>query len=151
MVPQPDQPVHIILIDDDDVDVEAVARLLHRQRLPHRLTVFANGRDAQLAFAGSFGRDILAQRYLILLDLNMPRMNGFEFLDWLRSVPDQLRSIVFVFTTSETLLDRDLAYDRQVAGYLAKPRLGPGYADLVPLLTIFSRDVSFPPPVTACA
>ena len=78
----------------------------------------------------------------------MPRMNGFEFLDWLRSVPDLLRSIVFVFTTSEAPVDRHLAYDRQVAGYLAKPRLGPGYADLVPFLTTFSRDVSFPPPVT---
>ena len=151
MVLQVDQPVHIILIDDDDVDVEAVARLLHRQSLPHKLTVFANGRDAQQALSGSFGRDILVQRYLILLDLNMPRMNGFEFLDWLRSVPDLLRSIVFIFTTSEAALDRDQAYDRQVAGYLAKPRLGPGYADLVPFLTVFSRDVSFPPPVTAAA
>lgn len=150
MVLQADQPVHIILIDDDDVDVEAVARLLHRQRLPHRLTVFANGRDAQLALAGSFGRELLAQRYLILLDLNMPRMNGFEFLDWLRSVPALLRSIVFVFTTSEAPSDRDLAYDRQVAGYLAKPRLGPGYADLVPFLTTFSREVSFPPPISTC-
>ena len=148
MVTRADQPVHIILIDDDDVDVEAVARLLHRQRLPHKLTVFANGRDAQRALAGSFGRDLLNQRYLILLDLNMPRMNGFEFLDWLRSVPDLLRSIVFVFTTSEAPVDRHLAYDRQVAGYLAKPRLGPGYADLVPILTAFSRDVRFPPPVT---
>ena len=81
----------------------------------------------------------------------MPRMNGFEFLDWLRSVPDLLRSIVFVFTTSEAQFDRDLAYDRQVAGYLAKPRLGPGYTDLVPFLTIFSRDVSFPSPIPACA
>ena len=151
MVPQADQSVHIILIDDDDVDVEAVVRLLHRQALPHKLTVFANGRDAQLALAGSFGRDILAQRYLILLDLNMPRMNGLEFLDWLRSVPDLQRSIVFVFTTSEAPLDRDLAYDYQVAGYLAKPRLGPGYADLVPLLTIFSREVSFPSPISSCA
>jgi len=39
----------------------------------------------------------------------MPRMNGFEFLDWLRSASDLLRSIVFVFTTSEAQLDRDLA------------------------------------------
>jgi CheY-like chemotaxis protein len=151
MAVQLDQSVHIILIDDDDVDVEAVARLLRRQRLPHTLTVFANGRDAQHALAGSFGRDLLAQRYLILLDLNMPRMNGFEFLDWLRSMPHLLRSIVFVFTTSEAPTDRHRAYERQVAGYLAKPRLGPGYADLLPLLASFSRQVSFPPPVRSIA
>ncbi len=98
-------------------------------------------RDAQLALAGSFGRDLLAQRYLILLDLNMPRMNGCEFLDWLRSGPYLLRWIVFIFTTSEAPVGRDLA----------KPRLGPGYADLVPFPTTFSREVSFPPPICGCA
>lgn len=141
-----DQPMHIVLIDDDEVDAEAVARLLQRQRGRYRLTTFPDACSARDALSGDFGGRLLTQRYLILLDLNMPRMTGFEFLDWLRSRPGLLRSIVFVFTTSETASDCVQAYDRQVAGYLAKAQLSAGYRGLLPLLTAFCASVTFPPP-----
>ena len=80
-----EQQVQIVLIDDDEVDVEAVARLLRKHRLPYDLVTFNNGSDAKNALAGSFGQELAKQPYLILLDLNMPRMNGIELLDWLRA------------------------------------------------------------------
>lgn len=118
-----DRSLFIILIDDDEVDAEAVARLLYRQRLPYRLTIFADGRAAQTAFASPFGSGLLTQPYLILLDLNMLRMSGLEFLDWLRAQPDLARSIVFTFSTSEDPVDLARAHSRQIAGYLAKSHL----------------------------
>src|SRR5512144_2301456 len=120
-----DHSIHIVLVDDDEVDAEAVARLLQKHHLPHRLTVFPDGQTAQLALTGPFGRDLRTHRYIILLDLNMPRVSGFEFLDWLRTQPDLAHSIVFVFSTSEEPIDFYQADRWHVAGYLAKSRLGP--------------------------
>src|SRR5215218_8001910 len=110
--------IHIILVDDDEVDAEAVARLLQKHDLPHRLTVFPDGQSAQLALTGPFGRDLLTHRYIILLDLNMPSVSGFEFLDWLRVQPDLAHSTVFVFSTSEDPSDFCQAGRRHVEGYL---------------------------------
>lgn len=140
-----EQQVQIILIDDDEVDVEAVARLLRKHRLPYDLVTFSNGSDAKNALAGSFGQDLAKRPYLILLDLNMPRMNGIELLDWLRTQPHLCRSIVFAFTTSEAQQDCKAAYDRQVAGYLVKSHLGSGYAALARMLDTYSQTVLFPP------
>ncbi len=140
-----EQQVQIVLIDDDEVDVEAVARLLRKHRLPYDLVTFNNGSDARNALAGSFGQELAKQPYLILLDLNMPRMNGIELLDWLREQPHLCRSIVFAFTTSEAQQDCKAAYDRQVAGYLVKSHLGSGYVALARMLDTYTQSILFPP------
>jgi CheY-like chemotaxis protein len=141
--------IQIVLIDDDEVDVEAVARLLHMHKLPYGLVTFSNGSDAKTALNGSFGVELMKQPYLILLDLNMPRMNGIELLDWLRTHPHLCRSIVFAFTTSEALQDCRAAYDRQVAGYLVKSHLGSGYSQLVHMLDTFTHSIIFPPAIVS--
>jgi CheY-like chemotaxis protein len=133
-----------VLIDDDEVDVEAVARLLRQQRAPYMLTTFGNGQEAQAALEGSFGGELQEKRCLFLLDLNMPRMNGLEFLDWLRQAQGWERAIVFAFTTSDALEDRQDAYARHVAGYLAKSQLGSGYRSLLALFETFDQQVAFP-------
>lgn len=140
-----EQQVQIVLIDDDDVDVEAVARLLRKHQLPYDLVTFSNGSDAKTALAGSFGWALTQQPYLILLDLNMPRMNGIELLDWLRAQPHLCRSIVFAFTTSEAQQDCKAAYDLQVAGYLVKSQLGAGYTALARVLDSYTSSILFPP------
>lgn len=144
-----DHQIQIVLIDDDEVDVEAVARLLRKHRLPYDLVTFSNGSEAKNALAGSFGQELAKQPYLILLDLNMPRMNGIELLDWLRAQPHLRRAIVFAFTTSEAQQDCRAAYDRQVAGYLVKSHLGSGYAALARILDTYTHAVLFPPDVVA--
>jgi CheY-like chemotaxis protein len=144
-----EQQVQIVLIDDDEVDVEAVARLLRKHRLPYNLVTFNNGSDAKNALAGSFGQELAKQPYLILLDLNMPRMNGIELLDWLRTQPHLCRAIVFAFTTSEAQQDCKAAYDRQVAGYLVKSHLGSGYVALARMLDTYTQSVLFPPAIVA--
>ena len=142
-----EKQIQIVLIDDDDVDVEAVGRLLRLHALPYKLVTFSNGSDAKNALAGRFGHELMRQPYLILLDLNMPRMNGIELLDWLRTQPHLRRSIVFAFTTSEAQQDCRAAYDRQVAGYLVKSHLGAGYIELVNMLDTYTQSILFPPAV----
>ncbi len=144
-----EQQIQIVLIDDDDVDSEAVARLLRTHRLPYRLVTFSNGSEAKSALGGSFGHELMQRPYLILLDLNMPRMNGIELLDWLRTQPHLCRSIVFAFTTSEAQQDCTAAYDRQVAGYLVKSHLGSGYTGLAKVLDTYTHSILFPPSVPA--
>jgi CheY-like chemotaxis protein len=142
-----EQQVQIVLIDDDEVDVEAVARLLRKRKLPYDLVTFSNGSDAKNALAGSFGWELTKQPYIILLDLNLPRMNGIELLNWLRTQPHLCRSIVFAFTTSEAQQDCKAAYDLQVAGYLVKSHLGSGYAALARMLDAYTQNVLFPPSI----
>jgi CheY-like chemotaxis protein len=132
-----EKQVQIVLIDDDEVDV------------PYSLATFSNGSEAKTALAGRFGHELMRRPYLILLDLNMPRMNGIELLDWLRTQPHLRRSIVFAFTTSEAQQDCRAAYDRQVAGYLVKSHLGAGYIELVNMLDTYTQSILFPPAVLA--
>ena len=81
---------------------------------------------------------------LVLLDLNMPRMNGIEFLEEIRRDPDLHRAIVFVLTTSNAENDRMAAYDRNVAGYMLKARAGLEFERVISLINQYERNVEFP-------
>ena len=120
-------------------------RLLQPVHAAFPLTVFLSGEEARRALAGGFGATLLQERHVILLDINMPRMNGFEFLAWLRTEPHLQDSIVFIFSTSEADTDCRRGYQCHIAGYLAKSRLGSGYGGLLQVLTAFHDQVSFPP------
>jgi DNA-binding NarL/FixJ family response regulator len=139
------QPVHVVLIDDDEVDAEAVMRLLQQANTAFPLTIFRDGEEARHALAGTFGARLQGERHLFLLDINMPRMNGFEFLAWLRHESTLPHAIVFVFSTSAAEADCRRAYACHIAGYLAKSQLGSSYDGLLPVLTAFHDQVSFPP------
>ncbi len=136
--------VHVVLIDDDDVDVEAVVRSFRVHGMSNPVTVFRNGAEALHALRGRFGRELTASPFLVLLDLNMPMMNGIEFLDVIRSDPNLRRAIVFALTTSDTDEDKRAAYERHVAGYLVKSHLGVSYGALTQMLDNYWRIVEFP-------
>ena len=82
--------------------------------------------------------------YLVLLDLNMPRMNGFEFLRALRA-DDALRAtVVFVLSTSGSDGDRARAYNEGIAGYMVKSGLGPQLKGLARFLVEYDSAVLLP-------
>ncbi len=110
--------LNILLVEDDEVDVMNVHRAFKKNNICNPLWVAGNGVDGlQMLRAGDMPRE----RRLVLLDLNMPRMNGIEFLRELRADPD-LRAIpVVVLTTSDDERDRVEAYNLNVAGYILKP------------------------------
>lgn len=142
--PMNKRAVHVVLIDDDEVDVEAVVRSFRLHGLPNQITIFRNGAEAIGAMRGRFGRELASEPFLVLLDLNMPMMNGIEFLDEIRSDPNLRRAIVFALTTSETDEDKRAAYERHVAGYLVKSHMGVTYGSLTEMLDNYWRIVEFP-------
>ena len=113
--------LHILLVDDDEVDVMNVQRAFKRNNIVNPLYVATNGLEALDMLRGKGVEAIPGPRRLILLDLNMPRMNGLEFLRALREDPELRPLTVVVLTTSDDERDRIEAYNLNVAGYMLKP------------------------------
>jgi CheY-like chemotaxis protein len=107
----------ILLIEDDLVDQMTMRRALRDIKVTNQLDIAADGEEA-LALL----RDPARQRPgIILLDINMPRMNGVEFLRVLRADPHLRRLPVVVLTSSREEQDRFESFDLGVAGYMLKP------------------------------
>lgn len=135
------QQVTILLVDDDDVDYMAVQRAMRQLRL---LNPLVRARDGIEALAILTSLDTIKGPYLILLDLNMPRMNGFEFLERIRSDPSLSSSVVFMLTTSSTDEDRMKAYSHHVAGYMVKTDMKDGFNNIFNMLEGYWRIVELP-------
>ena len=115
--------LNILLVEDDEVDVMTVRRAFKKGNIANPLYIAGNGIEALALLRGNPGEPSLIppDRRLILLDLNMPKMNGLEFLQHLRSDPDLGHIPVVVLTTSNEERDRVEAYQLNVAGYMLKP------------------------------
>jgi CheY-like chemotaxis protein len=136
--------ITILLVDDDAVDVIAIRRSFWQLKIADPLIVARNGLEAQDMLRGDNGHEKLEGPYVILLDLNMPRMGGFEFLDELRRDPVLRRTLVFVMTASTATEDRERAYERNIAGYVLKPESGDGFAVAISALESYWRAIEFP-------
>lgn len=113
--------IHILLVDDDEIDVMNVRRAFKRNNIANPLYVARNGIEALEMLRDTGPQAIPRERRLVLLDLNMPRMNGLEFLRDLRQDPALRHITVVVLTTSDDERDRVEAYELNVAGYILKP------------------------------
>ncbi|MDE1152446.1 MAG: response regulator [Micavibrio sp.] len=133
--------VTILVIDDDKVDVMAVRRALRASGLEGRMVVAHDGLEAlQLLRDGS----TVQHPYLVLLDLNMPRMNGIEFLKEARHDPVLKTAVIFVLTTSRAEEDKRRAYEHNIAGYIVKEGSVDGYINAANLLERYSSVVALP-------
>ncbi|MEO0867702.1 MAG: response regulator [Cyanobacteria bacterium J06642_11] len=129
-----ERATNILLVEDDIVDVMNVQRAFKRTNITNPLFIAGNGLEALELLRGMGEVDIPKQRLLILLDINMPKMNGIEFLRELRS-DAYLRHIpVIVLTTSDEDRDRFEAYQLNVAGYILKPVTFPNFAEVMAAL-----------------
>jgi CheY-like chemotaxis protein len=126
--------VNILLVEDDEVDIMNVQRAFKKNNINNPLHVVRNGVEALDALLGKNPSMIIPSPKVILLDINMPRMGGIEFLTEIRKHPE-LRSItVFVMTTSNEESDKVAAYDLNVAGYILKPLSFEGFTSAVAIL-----------------
>ncbi|MFQ4144330.1 response regulator [Chlorogloeopsis sp. ULAP02] len=130
--------INILLVEDDEVDVMNVRRAFKKVNITNPLYVAANGIDALAMLRGSEGKppQVPGQRRLVLLDLNMPKMGGIEFLQELRSDPNLKPTPVVVMTTSNQDKDRVEAYNLNVAGYILKPVT---FANFIELMAMLNR------------
>lgn len=131
-------PVNILHVEDDAVDAMVMERALKKCEINHILHKALNGIDALDMLRGTNGiQKIDPLPKIILLDLNMPKMNGIEFLRALRADNDLKSISVFVMTTSNDERDRTDAYELNVAGYLIKPLSLESYVSVVASLNDF--------------
>lgn len=131
----------IFLIDDDDVACEAVVRSFRKHEIPFPIVTAGDGAEALEILRGQHPHKKLIGPIIILLDLNMPRMNGFEFLQALRADPALSSHVVFVLTTSNDDGDRTRAYADHIAGYMVKSLVGPQFGKLASLLLGYRASV----------
>jgi CheY-like chemotaxis protein len=132
--------VTLLLIEDDDIDVMTVERSFKKNRIANPIVRAHDGRDAL---------EILQKKqinspYVILLDLQMPRMNGIEFLEALRADKELAHSVVFILTTSKAEEDMIAGYEKNIAGYFLKDDSGDNFIDLINVLDSYWKVVHFP-------
>lgn len=114
----------ILLVEDDMIDVQTVKRAFKANEMQNKIYNAENGEDA-LEFLRKEGKyaesDDTPRPGLILLDINMPVMNGLEFLKIVKSDADLKKIPVIMLTTSKDQLDRETSFLHSVAGYIVKP------------------------------
>ena len=136
-----EKTLNILLVEDDQVDVMNVTRAFGKNKIANPLFVAADGIEAlEMLRSGAVPRE----RRLILLDLNMPRMSGIEFLRELRADPELHGTPVVVLTTSDDERDKVNAYDLNVAGYLLKPVTFINFVELMAALNKYWTLVELP-------
>lgn len=121
----------IMLVDDDEVDVMTVKRAFTKANITNKVYVATNGVEALEMLRSD---QVPTSRRLVLLDLNMPRMNGIEFLREVRKDPVLANLTVVVLTTSNEDRDRVEAFQLNVAGYLLKPVTFSDFAEVMATL-----------------
>lgn len=110
----------ILLVEDDYLDVMSVQRTLQKLNAEHNLYVAHNGVDALEFLNGSERREKILPD-IILLDLNMPKMNGLEFLGIIKNYYSLKNIKIFVMTTSDEEYDLVATQQLGVSGYIVKP------------------------------
>ncbi len=133
--------LHVLLVEDDDVDVMNVRRAFKRNNIANPLYVASDGLQALEMLRGGA---VPAGRRLVLLDLNMPRMNGIEFLRALRADSELRATSVVVLTTSNEDRDKVEAYNLNVAGYLLKPVTFSSFVEVMATLNKYWALVEMP-------
>ena len=125
--------INILLVEDDEVDVMNVKRAFKKYKISNPLYIAGNGLEALSMLRSQNGQppQVPENRRLILLDLNMPKMNGLEFLHELRQDNELKRTPVIVLTTSDEDKDRIEAYNLNVAGYILKPVTFANFAEVM--------------------
>ncbi|WP_347157968.1 response regulator [Pontibacter chitinilyticus] len=113
--------VNILLVEDDYLDIMNVERELKKINITYPIHVSRNGKEALNMLRGEGTEKITPAPSVILLDINMPKMNGLEFLAELRREPEFSHIPVFIMTTSNEETDRLAAQRLNVSGYIVKP------------------------------
>ncbi len=135
--------VQLLHVEDDDLCIMGLERAFRDAKIANPIDFAFDGIQALEMLRGTNGRTRLPRPYLILLDLNMPRMNGVEFLSEIRKDEELKKSIVFVMTTSDTDEDKVKAYNLGVAGYILKSNPANAFLETTALLDTYWRVVEF--------
>ncbi|RMH57786.1 MAG: response regulator [Bacteroidetes bacterium] len=150
MMPAHTEPVVILLADDDPDDLLLTTRALRKNRLVNEIKTVEDGEELMdyLLRRGAYAAPGAAPRPgVILLDLNMPRKDGREALQEIKSDPELRRIPVVVLTTSQAERDIIQSYDLGVNAFITKPVTFEGLANAIKVLGDFWFEIVRLPPV----
>lgn len=139
--------MNILLVDDDSVDRMAIIRGFRKEKVACTFVECENGQEALDILRGKGRQPPPPRPFITLLDINMPVMNGFEYLHAVRMEEDDKAirdSIIFVLTTSAAEEDKRQAYENGVAGYIVKSDFESGFSNIVNMLDAYDSIVQYP-------
>jgi CheY-like chemotaxis protein len=132
--------VNVLVVEDDEIDVESLKRLFAKKEIKNPVYYAANGMEALEVMRGENNHSKVPKPFIVLLDINMPMMNGIEMLRELRNDEKLKDTVVFVLTTSPRDEDKAVTYKLNVAGYFLKKDI----KELVNLLSLYWQLNEFP-------
>lgn len=137
-------PMGILLVEDDDGDAMAVERSFRTLRVVQSIVRAGDGIEALQILKGTDSQPRLRKPYLLLVDLNLPRMNGIQLITAIRQDHELHDTVIFILTTSNREQDKSAAYALNVAGYILKERAGEDFRSLFSLVDDYRRLVELP-------
>lgn len=134
----------LLIVEDDELDLMGIQRALKELKINNPMARAKDGLEALDMLKGQNGHEKLSKPYIILLDLNMPRMDGVEFLEAIRKDENLKRSVVFVLTSSDADTDIMRAYNYHIAGYIVKSDAKESFKEAISLLDTYWTIVLLP-------
>ena len=132
--------IKILLVEDDDIDAQGIKRAFKKQNIKNPVIRAKNGVEGlEVLRSGE-----LTKPRIVLLDIQMPKMNGLEFLAELRKDDALKDTVVFVLTTSKSEEDIVAAYKKSIAGYIVKTELDTSFKQLIDLLRSYWQAIELP-------
>ena len=139
LFPKQTSKATLLVVDDDEIDREIILRALAEHGLEVPVAYAANGNEAiELMKAET------DTAFVVLLDLNMPVLDGFETLDVMRNDPDLMKTPVFILSTSDEERDIDQSYRLGISGYLRKAEIDEGMERIITLMRAYIETVKLP-------
>ncbi|MCF2872068.1 response regulator [Octadecabacter sp. G9-8] len=136
--------VSFLLVDDDIVSIMSMKRTIKKLRLLNPVVVAGDGLEALDILRQTGDVPEIKHPFIVILDLNMPRMSGHAFMKEIRNDPALSDTIVFIMSTSDSAQDVEEAYRANVAGYILKDGKPNTFRDALELLGTYSEIVLLP-------
>jgi CheY-like chemotaxis protein len=127
-----------VSILDDEIDVKALLKAFKKLRIANPVTIAKDGLEGWEALK------TMPRPFLVIMDINMPRMSGLELLRKMRGDKQFHDTIVFILTTSTDEKDKFEAYDLNVAGYMLKSDMGTSFIRAIEMVEKYWRVIEFP-------
>lgn len=144
-----EKPAVILLVEDNRMDIELTLDAFREAQLTNTIQVVTTG-QAALDYLGGHGKYEDRTAYplpnLILLDLKLPGIDGFDVLRWIKSTPIRKRIPVIILTSSKEEGDRSLSYDNGANSYLVKPVSFVGFLGVVRQIEGYWLSLNVAPP-----
>ena len=135
---------NLLHVEDNELDARALQRAVKKLEIKFPLSWARDGVEALEMLERETRQNTKPPQTVVLLDINMPRMNGIEFLQALRQNPDLRHMPVFVLTTSDRPADIRDAYEHNIAGYIVKPVGSGPYVERISRLHEFLSIIELP-------